>query len=110
MPRDAFVLKMQRELCHPKCARKVLGLSRNRPLTHINLFDTKFECFTHVTPQFLSSLTFHSFQIPNTQLEKAYNLEHDKIHFAQLIETFLKNHSNSFRAIICKECLHGSHM
>ena len=30
MPRDAFVLKIQRELCHPKYARKVSGLSRNR--------------------------------------------------------------------------------
>ena len=76
-------LKIQRELRHRQCAWKVLGLSRNRPLTHINLFNTKFECFTHVTPQFLSNLTFHSFQIPNTHLEKANNLEHDKIHFAQ---------------------------
>ena len=32
MPRDPFVLKMQRELGHPKCARKVSGLSRNGPL------------------------------------------------------------------------------
>ena len=36
MPRDAFVLKIQRELgqelCHPKYARKVSGLLRNRPL------------------------------------------------------------------------------
>ena len=31
MPRDAFVLKIQRELCHPKYARKVSGLSTNRP-------------------------------------------------------------------------------
>ena len=31
MPRDAFVLKIQRELCHPKCARKVSGLSKNGP-------------------------------------------------------------------------------
>ena len=31
MPRGVFVLKMQRELCHPKYARKVSGLSRNRP-------------------------------------------------------------------------------
>ena len=30
MPRDAFVLKIQRELCHPKCARKVSELSRKR--------------------------------------------------------------------------------
>ena len=30
MPRDAFVLKIQRKLCHPKWARKVSGLSRNR--------------------------------------------------------------------------------
>ena len=31
MPRDAFVLRVQRELCHTKCARKVSGLSRNGP-------------------------------------------------------------------------------
>ena len=35
MPRDAFVLKIQRELCHPKYARKVSGLSRNRPQASI---------------------------------------------------------------------------
>ena len=27
VPRDAYVLKIQRELCHPKYARKVSGLS-----------------------------------------------------------------------------------
>ena len=32
MPRDAFVSKIQRELCHPKCARKISALSRNGPL------------------------------------------------------------------------------
>ena len=37
MPRDAFVLKIQRELCHPKYARKVSGLSRNRPLALVNV-------------------------------------------------------------------------
>ena len=31
MPRDAFVFKIQRELWHPKYARKASGLSRNRP-------------------------------------------------------------------------------
>ena len=31
MPRGPFVLKIQRELCHPKYARKVSGLSRNGP-------------------------------------------------------------------------------
>ena len=31
MPRDAFVLKIQRELCRPKYARNVSGLSRNGP-------------------------------------------------------------------------------
>ena len=31
VPRDAFSLMIQRELCHPKCARKVSGLSRNGP-------------------------------------------------------------------------------
>ena len=29
VPRDASVLKIQRESCHPKCARKVSGLLRN---------------------------------------------------------------------------------
>ena len=29
---NAFVLKIQRELCQPKYARKISGLSRNRPL------------------------------------------------------------------------------
>ena len=38
MPRDAFVLKIQRKLCHPKYARKVSGLSRNRPQTANGLF------------------------------------------------------------------------
>ena len=32
MPRDAFVSKIQRELCHPKCARKVSGLTGNGSL------------------------------------------------------------------------------
>ena len=31
MPRDAFVLKIQRESRHLICARKVSGLSRNGP-------------------------------------------------------------------------------
>ena len=31
MPRDAFVLKIQIELCHLKYARNVSGLLRNRP-------------------------------------------------------------------------------
>ena len=30
-PRDHFILKIQSELCHPKCARKVSGLSRKGP-------------------------------------------------------------------------------
>ena len=30
---DAFILKIQRELCHLKCARKVSGPSRNGPQT-----------------------------------------------------------------------------
>ena len=32
MPRDAFLSNIQRESCHPKCARKVTRLSRNGPL------------------------------------------------------------------------------
>ena len=34
MLRDAFVLKIQRELCHPKCGREVSGLSRNGPFMY----------------------------------------------------------------------------
>ena len=57
MPREAFVLKIQIELCYPKYARIVSGLSRNRPpasfsfhgdnLAFINLFDTKFSWYQH---------------------------------------------------------------
>ena len=35
MPRDAFVVHIQRELCHPIWARKVSGLLRNRPLAQV---------------------------------------------------------------------------
>ena len=35
VPRDTFALKIQRELCNPKCAQKVSGLSRNGPLMFI---------------------------------------------------------------------------
>ena len=37
VPRDAFALKIQRELCHPKYARQVSGLSRNGPLALVSL-------------------------------------------------------------------------
>ena len=32
VPRDTFALRIQRQLCNPKWARKVSGLSRNGPL------------------------------------------------------------------------------
>ena len=35
MPLNAFFLKIQRELYHSKCARKVSGLSRNGPLVRM---------------------------------------------------------------------------
>ena len=35
VPRDAFVLKIHRELCHPKYARKVSELLRNRSLASL---------------------------------------------------------------------------
>ena len=35
MSRDAFVLEIQRELCHLKCARNVSGPSRNGPLSSV---------------------------------------------------------------------------
>ena len=31
MPRGAFVLKIQRELCHPNCARKVSIMAMSTP-------------------------------------------------------------------------------
>ena len=34
MPRDAFVLKIQRELCHPKYARNVFGTFEKRAPGH----------------------------------------------------------------------------
>ena len=36
VPRDAFALKIQRELSNLKCARKVSGLSRNGPQLTVN--------------------------------------------------------------------------
>ena len=49
MPRDAFVLKIQRELCLPKCARKVSGLSRNRPQFPVGLMAQTVERCTSIT-------------------------------------------------------------
>ena len=47
MPRDAFVLTIQRELCDPKFARKVSGLSRNgsqdSPCLQITYWATVFQ-------------------------------------------------------------------
>ena len=57
MPRDAFVLKIQRELCHPKFVRKVPGLSRNGR----QVFDHEI---------FLATI---GYQIPHTE---TYNEEH----------------------------------
>ena len=37
LPRDAFLLKIQSELCNPKYVRKVLELLRNGPLNCIKL-------------------------------------------------------------------------
>ena len=51
MPRDAFDLKIQRELWHPKYARKVSGLSRNRPQGRKNDFSVRYgkEVEKHIT-------------------------------------------------------------
>ena len=56
MPPDALLLKIQRELCHPKCTRKVSGLSRNRPLVFF------FSAFTFTTASLSSihSCDYHS--------------------------------------------------
>ena len=66
MPRDAFVLKIQRELCHPKYARKVSGLSRNRPLDWClySAFDFILvnTSYFYVSPQW-KSLTLFSFPV-----------------------------------------------
>ena len=43
--RYPFVLKIQRELCHPKCARKVSGLSRNGPQPR--LLSPRMMCWTN---------------------------------------------------------------
>ena len=41
MPQDAFVLKIQRESGHPKCARKVSGLVYPLPNDTLGLFKKK---------------------------------------------------------------------
>ena len=43
--RYPFVLKIQRELCHPKCGRKVSGLSRNGPQPR--LLSPRMMCWTN---------------------------------------------------------------
>ena len=50
--RDAFTLKIQRELCQPKCARKVSGLSRNG---HQGLVSRKARIFSGDIIFFVSS-------------------------------------------------------
>ena len=57
MPRDAFVLKIQRELWHPYYARKVSELSRNRPLGRKNDFSVRYgkevkKCITNFVQSF----------------------------------------------------------
>ena len=46
MSLDAFALKIQRELCHPKRARKVSGLSRNGPLVCFGARSNSYGSFT----------------------------------------------------------------
>ena len=46
---SCLVLKVQRELRHPKYARKVSGLSRNRPLAVNDFFRNKFSDEMKVT-------------------------------------------------------------
>ena len=53
MPRDAVVLQIKGELCHPKWARKVSGLLRNARLVGISLTSWTLSC----TP-FLIGLQF----------------------------------------------------
>ena len=54
MTRDDFVLKIQRALRQPKCARKVSGLSRNGPLMGLKCelsSDGRFGEIVEVTPR-----------------------------------------------------------
>ena len=60
MPRDAFALKIQRELCHPKYAQRVSGLSRNGPLVSKYLVLLATELFA-ITQRLFTKL--HDFLI-----------------------------------------------
>ena len=68
MSRDAFALKMQREVCHPKCARKVSGLSRNghlkvSDLSHYYL-DGSHYCKDHTLKNsFQYAVQIHEFHV-----------------------------------------------
>lgn len=46
MPRDAFVLEIQRKLCHPKCVRKLSKLSRNGPQITVDVMYATPLCTT----------------------------------------------------------------
>ena len=45
VPRDNFVLKIKRELCHPKCVRKVSALSRNEPQASKHIYTRKHKLY-----------------------------------------------------------------
>jgi len=59
VPRDAFVLKIQSELCNPKYVRKVSELSRNWPLETGLFRVTQFPLYLR-NAEFLSHQTSHS--------------------------------------------------
>ena len=70
MPRDAFVLNIKRELCHPKRTRKGSGLSRNGPQGPVSrkfrelfgsgsekpVFKLQSACFEKLISEFVSNV------------------------------------------------------
>ena len=72
MPRDAFVLKIQTEWCHPKCARKVSGLLRNGPQIWQMVSDHREQ----KVRIWVSKVTFSKWQNPNRLREAGATIFH----------------------------------
>ena len=69
MPLDAFTLKIQRELSHPKCARRVSGLPRNGLLVRVSISSPLVEGTRTLAARLCRSWTF-----PNTSSRKGCSL------------------------------------
>ena len=86
MPQDAFVLRIQRELCHPKCAGKVSGLLRNRsprPLVFRSLFVLlQLASITGINPVNLVKRTMEAHQRTKVVCSKSDNAD---------VHVFIKN-------------------